>query len=36
MNVDEKSLAAEMMKKMNLPVPEVPVVVPPKPKPQKL
>ena len=25
MNVDEKSLAAEMFKKMNLPVPEVPL-----------
>ena len=37
MNVDEKFLAAEMFKKMNLPIPEVPkpapVVMKKKPKP---
>ena len=34
MNVDEKSLAAEMFKKMNLPVPQV-QAAPEKPKPTK-
>ena len=39
MNVDEKQLAQEMMRKMNVPIPDAPKIQPPQPRvvrPQKL